>query len=263
MTLLQDGITAAGFAAAPTTGPPYRPSAYGLLATVPVTDNASLRLAPATFLSQAAPALTGESVTDPCTVWAKAPNIPEDWLTTAQFALYGYWTCTPVGYTLAEATSRAHDGYMAGEAAGLEKLLWAWMLAKAGTPTAATGSQVALATAELAIARQYGGEGTLHMDRSSAIMLGTHLERYGSTLRTVACYTPVVVGDGYGPIPGVPGETHIIATGPVTVTRGPLVDVSNPPIVDRSLNDLAALVERTYQVAIDLPAVVAVTATTP
>jgi hypothetical protein len=228
-----------------------------------VADNANLRLAPGTFLSQAAPGLTGESLTDPCTVWAKAPNIPEDWLPTAEFAIYGYWSCTPVGYTLAEATSRAHDGYMAGESAGLERLLWAWLSAKAGTPGAATSSQIALATAELAIAQEYGGEGVLHMDRSAATMLNTHLARYGSTLRTVGCYTPVVVGDGYGPTPGVAGESHIIATGPVTITRGPLVDVSNPPIVDRALNDLAALVERTYQVAVDSPVAVAVTATTP
>lgn len=238
--------------------PPFRASAYGLLANAVVTDDAGLQpMAGGTFPSAAAGDATGNVIdrTD-CLppgggMAAKSKNFSEDWLAAIPLVAYGWWSCAPASYTLAEAGERARTLYLAGESRTLEKLLWAYWVSL-GACDAATSLMDALGQAEMAIAADYGGEGLLHMSRYVATLLlaeGGPLTRVGSTLRTVAANTPVVVGDGY------PGETTIFATGPIAIRRGPLEDLTPTPgaAINRAINDMTGIVERSYLAVVDNP----------
>lgn len=238
--------------------PPFRPSAYGLLQTVTVREDGALQpMAGATFPSAAAGAATGNVInrTD-CTppmggMGTKAENFSETWLNAIPLVAYGWWACAPASYTLAEAQDRARTLYLAGESRALEGLLWAYWVSL-GACTAATTLTNALARAEKAIAASYGGEGVIHVSRFVATMLmaeGGSVSRVGSTLRTTASYTPVVVGDGY------PADNIVFATGAISVVRGPMEDLTPTPgaSINRAINDMTGIVERSYLVAVDNP----------
>jgi hypothetical protein len=229
-------------------GPPYRASANGLLATARVVDDANLRWAAGgTFRSMAAAGNdAGQVVVDGCAPWAKTATMGEPYLLGVPIVLYGWWQCSPVGYTPADVQAQAHAGFLDGESFRLEALLWAWLV---GTPTPATTPLLALGQAEAAIANPYAGEGLIHAGRLAATQLAQYLTRSGQNLRTTACNTPVVVGDGY---PNT--ATVVIGTGPITVIRGPVVDLTDPGSgLNRSINDLSAVVERSYLILVDTP----------
>lgn len=234
--------------------PPFKPSAYGLLTVAAVREDAGLRpMAGGTFPSAAAGDPTGGVIdTTDCVspiggMAAKTANLDETWLDAIPVVAYGMWSCAPTGYTRAEAQDRAQTMFLAGESRELESVLWAYMKTVDAACTAATTIELALAGAEDQIAADYGGEGLIHVSRGTATRLALYVARQGSTLRTIACNTPVVVGDGYGDL------NTIFATGAIAIARGPLEDLTPDAkvAVTRSTNDLTGLVERSYLVAVD------------
>lgn len=239
--------------------PTFVPSAYGLLSTARVSDDGTLRWASgATFQSNAGGSLDGMIVEDGCDPWVdKAPNLPETWADALAIVLYGWWHCSPAGFTLEEAAARMHEKFLAAEGRGLEALLWEWFL----THTTAAGGTVTatLGKAEQAIATVYGGEGLIHVNRATATAFANAglIARYGTGLRTIGAYTPVVVGDGYQD----DGALAVVATGPMSVVRGPLTDMGDGKAqFTRPTNDLNAMAERAYQITVEAP-VLAFTAT--
>jgi hypothetical protein len=244
-----------------TDGPPFRPSPNGLLSTVTVRDDPGLRWATgASFRSNTGIGTGGTIVTDGCAAFpTKSATIGESWLLATTIVLYGWWECAPVGYTPAEAQTRAHEVFLAAESRGVEEKLWPWL--KRDGCTAATSMHYALAAAEQAIGALYGGEGLIHMSRAGASAVSLYLQRSGASLRTIASNTPVVVGDGYDlpanltPPLAVPTSAEVVASGPMIVVRGPLTDLTPDAgsAVFRGANDLTAVVERAYQVYVDAP----------
>jgi hypothetical protein len=234
-------------------GPAYKPSANSLLATVQLRDDPSLRWAAgAMFRSNAGEAtmVGGEVVTDGCAPWAKTPDMHDQWLDAWLLVLYGWWQCSPVGYTPDEAQARARQLFANAEAAALESKLWTQLTA--ACQATATPPE-ALALAEQQIGVDYGGEGIIHTNRYSATNVAFYLNRSGSSLRTIGCNTPLVVGDGY---PAATGTAEFVGTGPMTVIRGPITDLTDPTNgsgLNRAVNDLNAVVERAYLVLTDSP----------
>lgn len=247
-------MTSTGFLQLPIDAPPFRPSAYGLLQVAAVSDNSALRaLAGGTFPTNTTRAMTATLITaEECGNPFDEPkndNILEEWLDAYPIAGYGWWQCSTGGYTVEEAQALAAQRYLAGESRTLEGVLWDDVLTGAAC-TPATTLVGTLAAAEDALALYYGGEGVIHMSRGTATLLGADvLMRVGSTLRTVASYTPVVVGDGYT-------DLNVVAiSGAITVVRGPLDSLTPNPAaaIDRARNNLTGIVERSYLVAIDDP----------
>lgn len=252
-------MSTTGFLQLEVDAPAFRSSAYGLLATAQTSDDAGLRpLGGGSFLSGAAQEPSGALVTstgagacdplDNATV-PKDQNITDVWLDAFVAVIFGWWQCAPVGYSFEEAQAAARGPFLNGEQRAIEKLLWDGVFTDAAC-TAAASQLDALAQAEQAIADNYGGEGLIHMSRTTATLLGGTgpFTRVGSNLRTVAAYTPVVVGDGYG------DHGTIAATGPIKIVRGELADLTPDAVgIRRGTNVLTAVLERAYLIEVDAP----------
>jgi hypothetical protein len=250
--------TITGFVPDVVDGPGYRSSANALVTAATVHDDASLRWAGgAKFLSNAAIGVAGQLVIDGCAPWDKGETSDHDWEVGLPIVLYTWWQCSPAGQSFAEAQARAHAMMLNSESAGLENILWPWL--KRGGLTPMGTPQEALGAAEQSIGAKYAGEGVLHMDRFSATQLAFYLNRSGTSLRTYAANTPVVVGDGYIDVP-VGGDpviagTTVVGTGPIAITRGPVIDLTPEASAGFGMatNDMTAVVERAYLVLVDNP----------
>lgn len=162
-------------------------------------------------------------------------------------------------YDLTEMTTRREDEAMrtatdrlaASEQFAVELMLWD-AVATAVTEVVAGGLTEALAFVEQALVEAYPGEGLIHMNRYTALMLDGKLEREGGKLTTITG-TPVVAGGGYAPIDGAePTTLAIYGTGPVVLRRGATQAI---PTRDTSSNRSYALAYRTYVIGWDCAAV--------
>lgn len=184
----------------------------------------------------------------------------------SQFTIYGHFNCSPVGYTQESAEGLAVAHLLAREEARVEQALWTGDLGNTpafedtGTTTLGTGPvapKTGLALLEQWIGAVYGSLGVIHLTRFAASLLSGSLTSSGGRLAT-KLGTPVVAGAGY-PGTGPAGE-------PATATAqwayatpalfGYRSDVFTPSnnrgdLLDRGVNDLYAVAERSYLLGYD------------
>lgn len=174
------------------------------------------------------------------------------------FVIYGHDQCNAVANSPAEAQKFADDHLLAREEARAEQALWFGDLGNFPNFSGANGSVapvdlgnfadelVALAAVEQGIAENYGSQGVIHMSRTTATLLGKHLEKRGGRLFTRALDTPVVAGAGYP-------DGVIVGSPALFGYRGEILPSSNRPgdLLDRANNTLYAIAEREYLIGFD------------
>lgn len=175
--------------------------------------------------------------------------------TARAFTVYARSDEAVGGGDLPAKFARAREVLQGGEQYAVEAALWALMMD--ATPSAAGDAASyaeAVAMAEGRLSQVYGGPATLHASRYVAGMLGgTILHADGARLRTVL-NAHLIAGGGYSPAPtATDPAASVIATGPVIVMRGEVMDLGQH--IDRDVNNISAVVERTYVVGWDGPAV--------
>jgi len=204
------------------------------------------------------------------------------------FTVYAYLPCNPVGY-YQTAEQRILNHFTMGEARAVERTFWTGIIdapvtgityphLAADTEVASDGlSPVLLQTAadvvvtgvvdivegigllESALGTCFGGVGVIHAPRAAfAHMSANHLiYTRGGTAYTLAD-TPIAFGAGYpgtSPAGDTPafGNVWLYATGPIMMRRDPEIKITATPAesLDRSVNTLNMIAERTYNLAWD------------
>lgn len=174
------------------------------------------------------------------------------------FAVYGEFSCSPIGGGWDRARTGAESHLIAREEARVEQALWFGDLGQVPNFSGANGYDAptslgeytdpaaALAVVEQGIAERYGSQGVIHMSRATATLLRRYLTKRGGRLYTEALDTPVVAGTGYE-------DGEIIGTGAMFGYRSDVFTSSNRPgdLLDRKTNDLYAVAERNYVLGID------------
>lgn len=172
------------------------------------------------------------------------------------FAVYGAFQCGPVGYTLDQIQARARHNLDIGEQRRVERHFWLATMADPDTvdltPVAGAVSMVSgVAALEDWLGENSGCLGTIHMPRGLTMSLansfGMATSLNDSKMRT-HLGTLISAGGGYnntGPSAELApdGEAWMIATGPVHIWRGDVLNI--PTVVNRSVNLLSSVVERT------------------
>jgi hypothetical protein len=183
------------------------------------------------------------------------------------FTVYGSYECSPVGHTIQYAQDRATEHLLAREEARVEQALWTGDLGNVGFAEDAenAGGSVdslinAIADLEAWIAREYGSVGVIHLSRDAAAVgaaVSAILVTRGNVMFT-SLGTPVVAGAGYpgtGPTGQTPsaGQTYVYATPALVGYRSEPFPGASPVSagLDRAVNDLFAVTERTYVVGWD------------
>lgn len=176
------------------------------------------------------------------------------------FGVYGGVTCRPFGF---EGLPALRAAFEAKEAVGVEKGLMSFLSAVPTTVTVldpkggnvAVTPQAAVAALEEHAACTYAGVPTLHMPRGIASLLSSTMVKFSGNALYTHLGSKVAAGGGYGcpnigPDNGTPGagERWLYATGEVVLWRG---EVEAHEALNQTNNDLVALVERTYMVAVD------------
>lgn len=182
------------------------------------------------------------------------------------FTVYGHFSCSPVGFPPADAQERATAHLLSREEARVEQAFWTGDL---GNVPSLQGADTVLGTAgdgvvglgliEEYIASHYGSTGVIHMSRATATILLSHfaLIATGGRLRT-QLGTPVAAGAGY-PGTGPAGEaidagtSWIYGSPAVFGYRSEVFTSSAIPgdLLDRAVNNLFAVAERTYLLGFD------------
>lgn len=194
------------------------------------------------------------------------------------FTVYGHFTCSPVGWTPSTAQDKADEHLLAREIARVEQALWTGDLGNvpslqdAGTTTLGTGLSPVegLAALEQWLGITYGSLGVIHMSRGLAELL---LSGYALVTRGNGLYTqlgtPVIAGAGY-PGTGPAGQAVAVgeagwmyATPALFGYRSEVFTSSATPgdLLDRAMNDMYAVAERTYLLGFDPCGVAAVSVT--
>lgn len=199
-----------------------------------------------------------------------------NWLNGFRFAVYGGISCKPFGFDEQRAKDNIERVFRLKESVGVERALMqtrfgadgpdldpgagvnlAWEAATDITPTGgAVSPKVGFGLLEEYAASVYAGAPTLHLPRSVAsltvdtqweLVNGKGVSKLGSN---------VAAGGGYAlPNTGPDGldapdnERWIYVSGQVLIQRGDLI--LPPPVTDYQTNDIYALAERTYIVAVD------------
>lgn len=185
----------------------------------------------------------------------------------SQFSVYGSFKCSPVGRGLEAAQERARLHLLAREEARVERALWTGDLGN--VPNLQDGateligpvttSVHALSLLEGFIAENYGSLGVIHVSRHAGPSLAQNgqIDTSGSVARTILG-TPVVFGAGY-PISGPEGVAA--AANSAWAFASPALfgyhsDVFYPSartgdLLDRDVNDLYAIAERSYLLGFD------------
>jgi hypothetical protein len=184
------------------------------------------------------------------------------------FTVYGHFNCSPVGYTPAEAQARAEAHLLAREEQRVERAVWTGDLGNEPnfkdadnlTTTAAVDPITAIELLEEWSVLKYGALAVLHMTRPVALHLLSLdvLEVKGSRIQS-RIGTPVVAGGGYtgaGPTGGTAptaGQSWVYITPPLFYYRSEVMTSSNNQgdLLDRGVNNLYAIAERSYLVGYD------------
>lgn len=175
------------------------------------------------------------------------------------FIVYGHDQCNIAGgNSPEEAQEFATNHLLAREEARAEQALWTGDLGNVPNFDGANGYDApvsagdhpdalsALAAVEQSLAELYGSLGVIHMSRTTATLLGKHLEKRGGRLYTRALDTPVVAGTGYP-------DDFIVGTGALFGYRGDVITSSARPgdLLDRANNTMYAIAEREYVIGFD------------
>lgn len=184
----------------------------------------------------------------------------------AAFTVYGHFNASPTAYTPEMAQERAIEHLQAREEARVEQAFWTGDLDN--TPTlrdstfeaAAASVKIGLALLEEYNASEFGSLGVIHLTRAAAQFAASEQAVYarGGQLST-ALGTPVIAGAGYdgsGPTgAAAPGaaERWAYVTPPLFGYRTEVFTSSGRPgdLLDRGVNDLYAIAERTYVLGYD------------
>lgn len=190
------------------------------------------------------------------------------------FALYGSYTCSPMGRPLTEALVRASAQLTMHEDHGLEQTIWDGSLGNTPTIMAATtnnitpgssgvGSEDGTATTpagainllEQFADENYGGLGLLHIPRAAIPYFVTQrlIEKDDGILKTFLEH-PVAAGSGYvvntGPAgtPAPATESWAALTPLPKLYRSTEIQSQRDPLdtLDRSTNDSLAVAQRLY-----------------
>ncbi len=182
-------------------------------------------------------------------------------------SVYGSFDCRLVGYSLSEASARAHEHLTAGEQQAVEYALWTGAAennpALANPDTTNVGTHTCSAGALSALYEHTDthmvGEPTIHLPRAALPWLidqlitvnGRLFTRAGSPVAAGAGYTEANTGPDGQPAPD--GAYWIYATGPLVIRRGPIITVPNPAEqgFNTRTNQHTALAERQFLVAWD------------
>lgn len=208
------------------------------------------------------------------TALCPAPTEPKVWgapgvIDGFEFAVYGGVACKPFGFTEEQGHSEIDRVFRLKESRGIERALMEtrfiangdlWDAASDITPASgAVSPKMALAMLEGFAASEYAGVPTVHVP----VILGSLLLDGAIEMQAGKAYSnlgsKIAVGAGYdysnsGPdgTPAAPGERWAYATGEVMIARG---EVDTKVLRNTSTNDIVALAERRYIVAIDCFAV--------
>lgn len=190
------------------------------------------------------------------------------------FALYGGVVCGSVGYTKDEWNQRALRILELASQHGAEAALWNGgggntpALNVAGTTDVTGGVAKDLTTAvgllENWLADNYNGQGMLHAKRSVGPLAGKYRQAHIDKDNPVPALVSVlgtrwVFGGGYdgtGPAAVAPaaGKTWIYATGQIGIARGDArAPASLEAELNRTTNQVFALAEQPYLIALDGP----------
>uniref|UniRef100_A0AAU7J8J6 Major capsid protein n=2 Tax=unclassified bacterial viruses TaxID=12333 RepID=A0AAU7J8J6_9VIRU len=184
------------------------------------------------------------------------------------FIVYGHDACNMVANSPEQAQEFATAHLVAREEARAEQALWTGDLGNTPNFSGANGYDApvdlgdfadplaALAAVEQGIAVEYGSLGVIHMSRTTATLLGKHLDKRGGRLYTRGLDTPVVAGAGYP-------DGQIIGTGALVGWRGDVLTSSQRPgdLLDRGSNTMYAIAEREYVIGFDPCPIVSATIT--
>ena len=205
--------------------------------------------------------------------WANTPGLPlvlpkgAPSGTSLPFTVYGHFRCSPIGWTPENAQSRASQHLLAREEQTVEKAFWNG--ASGNTPSLQGATPLAagvgvdpvhgLGLLEEFIAINYGSQGVIHLTLATATTLFSRqtLEVRGTKLVT-RLGTPVIAGSGYtgtGPTNVAPLASQAWAYGSpaLFVYRSDIATSSNRSgdLLDRGVNNLYAVAERTYLLGYD------------
>jgi hypothetical protein len=185
------------------------------------------------------------------------------------FTVYGTFACSPTGWTPERAQLRASELLLIREENRVEQALWSGDLdndpnliatALDLTSGVATTYLDGLGMLEDHLATEYGSLGVIHMMRSAALRgLAVDALTVSGGRLTTALGTPVAAGGGYpgtGPgILGAPadGDAWMYSTPALFGYRSEIFTASNRSgdLLDRSLNNLSAVAERSYVIGFD------------
>lgn len=191
-----------------------------------------------------------------------------DFGSSSVFTVYGHFQCSPVGWTPEQAQAKAGEHLQAREEARVEQAFWTGDLGNdpslqdAGTTTiTASGAGVVetIGLLEKWLGSNYGSVGTLHMTRQVALsgLAEGALTVSGGRLIT-PLGTPVAAGAGY-PGTGPTGQAAAASTSWLFATPalfGYRSEVftsteQSGDLLDRGLNNLYAVAERSYLLGFD------------
>lgn len=174
------------------------------------------------------------------------------------FVILGEFSCNPIGGGLDQAQARANEHLLAREVQRAEQAFWTGDLGNIPNLSGANGYPApvsagthdtaidALAAVELGIAREYGAVGVVHMSTRTGSLLSKYLELRGNRA-TTKLGTPVVIGSGYPDVPEIVGTPALFGY------RSEIFTSSNRTgdLLDRNVNQMYAVAERSYLVGFD------------
>jgi hypothetical protein len=245
------------------TGPTPTAYGYGLYSVASPTDSADPRAGNGAQWPMAGCGVAQAFAVDCPPADSPAALVGDDglpWVQQFPFGVVAGVRCKPVGSTTDEMRDAARAIMRLSEQYAVERAfarggVWpATVSADAGylaqDPTilsaAAVSPKAAIGMLEAAIVDMTGGVGVIHAPRLA-------LRQQGGRLLTLVD-TPVAMGGGYdgsGPDGTRPaGEAWVYATGPVQVTRGPVMDLPGDSrlAVDRTTNDTLVMALRIVSV---------------
>jgi hypothetical protein len=254
-------------------GPTPTPYGYGLYSVAAPSDSADPRTQkgvqwPLSGCGVAQPFAIDCPPTQSLPALVTKTGLP--WVNAYPFGVVAGVKCKPVGTPVDELQAEARQILRLSEQWAVERAYWkggVWpasvldeaYLASAGATIlnggTAVSARAAVGILEDALGGMSGGVGVIHLPALAAGLLDDlGVRQQGGRLMT-KLDTPVACGRGYdgtSPANARPaGTAYFYATGPVQVTRGPVIDLpSNADVaVDRSTNEASVWAARIVSVA--------------
>jgi hypothetical protein len=172
------------------------------------------------------------------------------WANAQQFALYRAIGCKTVGMDLANTQQYSEDAFNLMEGRGVEQAI-PQVFVDDVTVIPATGLDLLCGFAALSdyAAANYAGPVSYVMSRLAGVLLSQRnlvASAAPGEFHVVATGEPVLANSGSGQPPGT--DVWLYAFGATVIGRTPLVSSQQ---IDMATNDVIALAERAYVVAVD------------